>query len=72
MIYSQQLQTPTLGRSVYFIDEVARLLGTSQRTIARRLRARAWTGPAPLDGIDKKLRWRRSEIDRWLASTAGR
>jgi len=72
MLHLEQSQAPTLPRSVYFVDEVAALIGTSQRTIARRLRSRSWTGPAPLGGIDKKLRWRRSEIDRWLAAAAGR
>ena len=67
MSYRQQT-TALPARLVYFIDEVAGLVGTSRRTIERRLRARTWTGPAPITSIDKRLRFRRGDVDRWLES----
>jgi len=70
MLYSPQITEPSTARVVYFIDEVASLVGTSRRTIERRLRARTWDGPAPITSIDKRLRFRRGDIDRWLASAA--
>ena len=50
---------------VLFVDDVAALLRCSPTTIKRRLRARVFP-VAPLAGIDKRPRWSRAALLRWL------
>ena len=50
---------------VLFIGDVAELLRCSPSTIKRRLRARTFP-VLPLPGIDKRLRWSRESIERYL------
>lgn len=55
----------TSERDVLFLEDIARGLGTSTRTIQRRLRA----GTFPLRqlrGIDKRPRFSRVEYERYL------
>ena len=50
---------------VLLLDEVAEVLRTSTRTIKRQLRA----GTFPirrLEGIDKRHRWAKADVDRYL------
>ncbi len=48
-------------RPVVLIDELADMLGTSVKTIRKRLYAKAFPIPC-IEGIDKKYRWSRSEV----------
>ena len=50
---------------VLFVDDVAALLRCSPTTIKRRLRARVFP-VAPLAGIDKRPRWSKASLLRWL------
>ena len=51
---------------VLFLEDVAALLRCSPSTIKRRLRARVFP-VAPLPGIDKRHRWSKAALLRWLA-----
>lgn len=51
---------------VMFIEDVAAALGTSVRTIQRRLRHRTFP-IAPLPALDKRLRWSRRAVEAWVA-----
>ena len=51
---------------VLFLDDLAKLLRCSPSTIKRRVRARVFP-VAPLPGIDKRPRWSRAMVLRWLA-----
>jgi len=51
---------------VLFIDDLARQLRTSRRTIARLRRQRVFPIPE-LDSLDKRPRWSRVAVDRYLA-----
>ena len=53
--------------AVLLLDDVAALLRCSTTTIKRRLRARVFP-VAPLAGIDKRPRWSRAALLRWLES----
>lgn len=57
---------------VLFIDDVAKLLGTSRRTIERLRQYRAFPIPE-LGTVDRKPRWSRDAVLRYLAGqeTAG-
>ena len=56
---------------VLFIEDMAKLLGTSVRTIRRLRQYRAFPIPE-LDGVDRKPRWSREVVLRYLAQeTAG-
>jgi hypothetical protein len=55
---------------VLLIDDIARLLKTSPRTIARRIRAGSFPFPQ-LPRIDKRARWSRVVIERILAGGLG-
>ena len=50
---------------VLLLDDVAALLRCSTTTIKRRLRARVFP-VAPLAGIDKRPRWSKAALLRWL------
>ncbi|MCY4662887.1 MAG: hypothetical protein OXF93_24255 [Acidobacteria bacterium] len=50
---------------VLLLDDVAALLRCSTTTIKRRLRARVFPVP-PLPGIDKRPRWSKAMLLRWL------
>ena len=50
---------------VLLLDDVAALLRCSPSTIKRRLRARVFP-VAPLAGIDKRPRWSKAAVLRWL------
>ena len=52
---------------VLLLDDVAALLRCSRSTIKRRLQAHVFP-VAPLPGIDKRLRWSKSTVLRWLAA----
>ena len=52
---------------VLFLDDLARLLRCSPSTIKRRVRARVFP-VAPLPGIDKRPRWSKAMVLRWLGS----
>ena len=52
---------------VLTIEELAGLLRCSDSTIRRGLEAHTFP-VAPLDSIDKKFRWSRFEIARWLGA----
>ncbi|MYN65020.1 MAG: helix-turn-helix domain-containing protein [Acidobacteria bacterium] len=51
--------------AVLLLDDVAALLRCSTTTIKRRLRARVFP-VAPLSGIDKRPRWSKAALLRWL------
>ena len=51
---------------VLLLDDVAALLRCSPTTIKRRLRAHVFPVP-PLPGIDKRPRWSKAMVLRWLA-----
>ena len=51
---------------VLFLDDLAALLRCSPSTIKRRLRARVFP-VAPLPGIDKRPRWSKAMVLKWLA-----
>ena len=51
---------------VLFLDDLAKLLRCSPSTIKRRVRARVFP-VAPLPGIDKRPRWSKAMVLRWLA-----
>jgi len=51
---------------VLFIDDIARVLKTSRRTISRLRRQRVFPIPE-LDSIDKRPRWSRIAVDKYLA-----
>ena len=51
--------------AVLLLDDVAALLRCSTTTIKRRLRARVFP-VAPLSGIDKRPRWSKASLLRWL------
>lgn len=53
--------------TVCFIDDVARILRSSRRTINRLRRARAFPIPE-LPSIDKRARWSGEAVRRFLAS----
>ena len=50
---------------VLLLDDVAALLRCSPTTIKRRLRAHVFP-VAPLPGIDKRPRWSKAMLLRWL------
>lgn len=50
---------------VLFIDELAALLKTSTRTLRKLLAANRCPIP-PLPAIDKRHRWSRAAVDRYL------
>ncbi len=52
--------------AVLLLEDMAALLRCSPSTIKRRLRARVFP-VAPLAGIDKRPRWSREALLRWLA-----
>ena len=52
---------------VLLLDDVAALLRCSKTTIQRRLRAHVFP-VAPLAGIDKRPRWSKAALLRWLAA----
>ena len=54
---------------VLFIDDVARLLGTSTRTIHRSLRARTFAIPVR-PSVDRKPRWSRAAVLAFLEGAA--
>ncbi len=56
--------------AVLFLDDMAELLRCSPTTIKRRLRARVFP-VAPLPGIDKRPRWSKTAVLRWLAAGGG-
>lgn len=51
--------------AVLLLDDVAALLRCSTTTIKRRLRAHVFP-VAPLSGIDKRPRWSKAALLRWL------
>ena len=51
---------------VLFLDDLAKLLRCSPSTIKRRVRARVFP-VASLPGIDKRPRWSKAMVLRWLA-----
>ncbi len=53
---------------VLFIDDVAKTLRTSRSTIERRRRAGTFRIPE-LPSLDKRPRWSRQAVERYLAST---
>lgn len=67
----QQRQDGSAGTdglpAVLLLDDVAALLRCSTTTIKRRLRARVFP-VAPLAGIDKRPRWSKAAVLRWLES----
>lgn len=50
---------------VLFLEDVAKLLRCSPSTVKRRLRARIFPVP-PLPGIDKRPRWSKAALLRWI------
>ena len=55
------------GAEVMFLDDLATVLRVSRSTIERR--RRAGTFPIPeLDSLDRRPRWSRRAVDRYLAS----
>jgi hypothetical protein len=50
---------------VCFIDDVARAIKTSRRTIERRRKHGAFPIPE-LPGVDKRPRWSREDVQRYL------
>ena len=50
---------------VLFLEDVAKLLRCSPSTVKRRLRARVFPVP-PLPGIDKRPRWSKAALLRWI------
>ena len=56
--------------AVLLLDDLAELLRCSPTTIKRRLRARVFP-VAPLPGIDKRPRWSKTAVLRWLAAGGG-
>lgn len=53
--------------AVYFIEDICRLLRTSRRTV-QRLRRHGAFPVAELQSIDKRPRWSRDAVERYLAS----
>ena len=56
---------------VLYLDDVAAVLRCSRSTIQRRLRDRIFP-VAPIPGLDRRRRWSRDAIARWLAAEGGR
>lgn len=55
--------------AVLFIEDVSRELRVSRRTIDRLRRHRAFPIPE-LPSLDKRPRWSRADVDRYLASAS--
>jgi predicted DNA-binding transcriptional regulator AlpA len=53
--------------AIYFMEDLVRLLGTSRRTI-QRLRRHGAFPIAELPALDKRPRWSRVAVERYLAS----
>ncbi len=51
---------------VLFLDDMAALLRCSRSTLERRLKARTFP-LAPIQGVDKRLRWSKAAALHWLA-----
>jgi phage terminase Nu1 subunit (DNA packaging protein) len=54
-------------RAIYFMEDLVQLLGTSRRTI-QRLRRHGAFPIAELPALDKRPRWSRVAVERYLAS----
>jgi len=59
--------------AVLLIDDVARLLQTSVRTVRRGLRQgtfpiQPFTAPGAPNGLDRKYRWARVDVEQYLAA----
>lgn len=59
--------------AVLLIDDVARVLQTSVRTVRRGLKdgtfpLRPFTSPAAPNGLDRKYRWARVDVEQYLAA----
>jgi len=55
---------------VLFLEDMAALLRCSRSTLERRLRARTFP-LAPIQGVDKRLRWSKAAALHWLAMGGG-
>jgi predicted DNA-binding transcriptional regulator AlpA len=53
---------------ILFIDDVARMLKTSRATIERRLKEGTFPIPTLPGHIDKRPRWTRQVVERYLTS----
>lgn len=66
-----ELSTGTLeagdGEAVMFLDDLAALLRVSRSTIERRRREGSFPIPE-LDALDRRPRWSRRAVERYLAS----
>ncbi len=61
----EQAQVVSELPDVLFLEDVAKLLRCSPSTVKRRLRARVFPVP-PLPGIDKRPRWSKAALLRWI------
>jgi transcriptional regulator with XRE-family HTH domain len=61
-----ELPVPPMADDVLFIADLAEVLRCSDSTIRRTLMRRPWDLPRPLASVDKRYRWSRQIVERWL------
>jgi len=55
---------------ILFLDDICKLLQTSDETVRRRLNEKTFPIP-PLPRVDNKLRWSGPVVKRWLDENGG-